>query len=470
MRKWKIMKYKYSLLLLITAIIWGAAFVAQSAGMDYVGPFTFNTARYYLGVIALLPVIVIKDFKSKEKETSFTDKRLWIGGVVCGIFLFLASSVQQLGIVTTTAGKAGFITAFYVVLVPVFSLALKKKPGKLIWLSVTLALVGLYFLCIKDSSELTLSTGDIYLFACAVLFSFQILAIDRFAGEVDCIKLAFIEFLTSALLGTGLMIWEHPAMSDIFSAWIPIGYAGVFSCGVAYTLQMVAQKKVKPAVASILMSLESVFSVTFGAIILREILSFRELIGCGIMFLAVLLAELGPAERKENAMILRKGKKVYLREMTAEDTDDIVRWRNADFVVKNFIYRKPVTKEDHLNWIETKVKTGLVRQFIVCLCENNKSIGSIYFRDIDNEAHTCEFGIFIGEPGMSGKGYGYEGQKLSMDIAFNDMGMETVGLRVLEDNKAAVHIYEKCGFKVVDGQEEFTESGERVIFMRAQKP
>ena len=470
MRKWKIMKYKYSLLLLLTAIIWGAAFVAQSAGMDYVGPFTFNTVRYYLGVIALLPVIVIKDFKSEEKETSFTDRRLLAGGVICGIFLFLASTVQQLGIVTTTAGKAGFITAFYVVLVPVFSLFLKKKPGKLIWLSVILALVGLFFLCIKDPSDLALSKGDIYLFACAILFSLQILAVDKYAGNVDCLKLALIEFLTSALLGTGLMIWEHPSIRDVLSAWIPIGYAGFFSCGVAYTLQMVAQKKVKPAVASILMSLESVFSVLFGAIILREILSLREFIGCGIMFLAVLLAELGPAERKENPMILRKGEKVYLREMTAEDTDDILRWRNADFVVKNFIYREPVTKEDHLNWIETKVKTGLVRQFILCLCKNDKGIGSIYFRDIDNEAKTCEFGIFIGEPGMSGKGYGYEGQKLSMDIAFNDMGMETVDLRVLEDNKAALHIYEKCGFKVVDGQEEFTDAGERVIFMRAVKP
>ena len=460
------MRFKYSLLLFITAIIWGAAFVAQSAGMDYIGPYTFNCVRCYLGVIALLPVIIVKD--TRAKETPWNDKRLVTGGIVCGLFLFLASTSQQIGIVTTSAGKAGFITAFYIVMVPVFSLFLHKKPGKFIWVSVLAAVVGLFFLCIKDPTDLSIARGDYFILACAVLFAFQILAVDKFAPGLDCLKLACYEFLVCAILGTGLMIWEKPSIPSILDAWIPLGYAGFFSCGIAYTLQMVAQKQVKPAVASILMSMESVFSVLFGAIILKEVLTGRELLGCAIMFVAVLLAELNPDALFEK--VVARGERVYLREITTSDTDDIIRWRNSENVVKNFIYRKPVTRKDHLNWLKTKVKTGQVRQFILCLNDTGNGIGSIYFRDIDNEKHTCEFGIFIGEEGATGKGYGYEGQKLAMDTAFGEMGMKEVELRVLEGNIPAIRNYEKCGFTVVPGHEEFTEAGEKVIFMKAVKP
>lgn len=164
------------------------------------------------------------------------------------------------------------------------------------------------------------------------------------------------------------------------------------------------------------------------------------------------------------------GDRVYLREMTIEDTKDIIRWRNAPFVVENFIYKKPLTEEDHLNWIRTKIETGLVRQFVVCDKETDKGFGSIYFRDINNEAHTCEFGIFLGEKEMLGKGLGFESQKVSMDIAFGEMNMEVVELRVLEKNKAAIKNYIKCGFELIEGEEEFTEDGEKVLFMKAVKP
>lgn len=456
---------KYSLLLALTAMIWGAAFVAQSAGMDYMGPYTFNCLRFFLGIIVLLPFIFIKDRKASEK-TLWNDKALWKGGIICGVFLFLASTTQQLGIVSTTAGKSGFITAFYIVLVPIFSLFLKKKPGKLIWISVALAIVGLYFLCMTGES-LHLVKGDIFLFACAVLFSLQILAIDVYAPTVDCLKLTVVEFLVSGVCGIPCMIFEAPTLSGILAGYIALGYAGFFSCGVAYTLQVVAQKEVKPSVASLIMSLEAVFSVIFGFLILKEHLSFRECMGCFIMFAAVILAQVTPSHKEKG---IAMGERVYLREMTKEDTEDIVRWRNAPFVVKNFIYRIPLTIQDHENWIESKVKTGLVKQFVICDAQTGQGFGSIYFRDINEELHTCEFGIFIGEEDRLGKGLGYEAQKLSMDYVFEKMNMNEVSLRVLATNKAAIHNYEKCGFRLIDDKQETTADGEIVLFMKAMKP
>lgn len=288
-------QFKYSLLLLLTAAIWGLGFVAQSAGMDYVGPFTFNGIRNFLAAIVLIPVILVKD-KIEGVTTKWTDKKLIMGGVICGVFLFLASSAQQIGIVTTSTGKSGFITALYIVLVPIASILFKKKPGKFIWISVVLAVLGLYFLCITDS--LTLQTGDIWLFACAVLFTGQILAIDRFAPNLDAVKLSFYEFLTVGVLSIIPIICEKPEMHYILACWLPYLYASVFSSGVAYTLQMVSQKKVEPTVASLLMSLESVFSAIFGFIVLHQQLSVRELIGCALMFAAVILAQLTPSKEK----------------------------------------------------------------------------------------------------------------------------------------------------------------------------
>ena len=457
--------YKYSLLLLLTAIIWGAAFVAQSAGMDYVGPFTFNGVRCLLGSLVLLPIILVIDKIKKTEAMPWNNKNLLLGGVICGVFLFLASSAQQIGITSTSVGKSGFITALYIVLVPILSLFLKKRPGKLIWISVVLALVGLYFLCFNGKESFSLQKGDYYLFACAFLFACQIIAVDIFAPNVDCLKLACIEFFVSGILSIYPMLTEKPDISSIFDAWLSIGYAGFFSCGIAYTLQMVAQKEVKPAVASILMSLESVFSAVFGFLLLGQKLSLRETIGCLIMFGAVLLAQYELPKKK-----VRKGEKTFIRFITSDDTDSIVKWRNSEHVVKNFIYQKPLTAKDHENWLRTKVKTGKVVQFIIGINETKEEIGSVYFRDMDEESHTCEFGIFIGCQDKSGKGYGKEATGLALDYAFHEMNMKKILLRVREKNKAAISTYEKNGFAVISDKVEYTESNDKIIFMEIINP
>lgn len=289
---------KYSFLLLLTACIWGGGFVAQSLGMDFVGPFTFNTIRSFLGGFILIPVILIMDKLKGDKKTPWLDKNLLIGGLICGVLLFLATNSQQIGIKYTTVGKSGFITAFYIVLVPVFSLALKKKPSKFIWISVVLALIGLYLLCITEESSFAVSKGDLFLFACAVLFALQILAVDKYAPLTDCLKLSSLEFIVCGLLGIVFMINENPTSESVFAAWKALFYSGFISCGVAYTLQVVAQKEVKPSVASLIMSLESVFSVLFGFLVLGQHLSRNEIIGCAIMFAAVILAQIEPSKKQ----------------------------------------------------------------------------------------------------------------------------------------------------------------------------
>lgn len=286
---------KYSFLLVLTAVIWGAAFVAQSAGMEYVGPFTFNGTRCFIGALVLWPCAVIMD-KKEGVLTRWKDRNLVLGGLICGVLLFLATTSQQIGIMTSSAGKSGFITALYIVLVPVFSLALRKKPGKMIWVSVILALVGMYFLCIDGKMELKI--GDLWLLSCAALFALQILAVDKFAPDMDVIKLSCYQFMVSGVLSLIPLILEKPVVSDVLDCWLPILYAGVMSSGIAYTLQMEAQKRVKPTVASLIMCLESVFSALFGFLILHEKLSVRELIGCAIMFVAVILVQLPIKSKK----------------------------------------------------------------------------------------------------------------------------------------------------------------------------
>lgn len=287
--------YKYSFLLLFAAVIWGSAFVAQSSGMDHVGPFTFNGIRSFLGSVVLIPVANLVN-KKTDTPTSWKDRELWIAAIACGAFLFLASSAQQIGIQYTSVGKSGFITTFYIVLVPVFSLFLKKKPSKIIWLSVILAITGLYFLCMTEG--FTLAKGDTWIFACAILFAFQILAIDYYAPKVNTVKLSCLQFAVVGVLSIIPMIFEKPVLGDITACVPSIAYAGIMSSGVAYTLQIVGQKHVKPEVASILMSLESVFSVIFGFLLLKQKLSGRELLGCLLMFVAVILIQVVPA--KEN--------------------------------------------------------------------------------------------------------------------------------------------------------------------------
>lgn len=293
---------KNSLLLLLAAVIWGIAFVAQSVGMDYVGGFTFNAVRSLIGSAVLVPLILIPgqnnsdNFETSEAAASTTSgiqkrKDLIIGGISCGICLCLASNFQQFGIKYTTVGKAGFITACYIVIVPIIGLFLGKKCSKFIWAAVAMALIGLYLLCITDG--FSIGKGDLLVLVCAFLFSIHILVIDHFSPKADGVKLSCIQFLTCGILSAiPALILEHPQVPSILAAWQPILYAGVMSCGVAYTLQIIGQKNMNPTVASLILSMESCISVLAGWIILGQQLSAKEILGCVIMFAAIILAQL----------------------------------------------------------------------------------------------------------------------------------------------------------------------------------
>lgn len=297
------MPLKNSLCLLLAATIWGIAFVAQSVGMEYVGPFTFNGVRSLIGAAVLVPVIFLlnrsKDTASAAADPStstttsspYKTRDLWSGGIACGIALFAASNFQQFGIKYTTVGKAGFITACYIVIVPIIGLFLKKKCSPFIWTAVVMALIGLYLLCITDGFSIGL--GDVLVLVCAFLFSLHILVIDYFSPKADGVKLSCIQFLVCGILSMiPALVLEHPQISSILTAWLPILYAGIMSCGVAYTLQIVGQKNVNPTVASLILSLESCISVLAGWVILGQKLSAKELLGCVIMFAAIILAQL----------------------------------------------------------------------------------------------------------------------------------------------------------------------------------
>lgn len=295
---------KSPLLLFLTAVIWGVAFVAQSVGMDYVGPFTFNFVRSIIGGVVLIPCIWLLDRvrggeedangaadESEQAAHSWHQKGLLTGGICCGIALFVASNLQQFGIQYTTVGKAGFITALYIVLVPVIGVFMKKTEGLKIWISVALAVAGLYLLCITDG--FTVSGGDFLVFLCALGFSVHILVIDYFSPRVDGVRMSCIQFFVCGLLsGIGMLLTEHFEWSAVLMAWMPILYAGVMSCGVAYTLQIVGQKGMNPTVASLILSLESVVSVLAGWVLLGQKLSPRELSGCALMFAAIILAQI----------------------------------------------------------------------------------------------------------------------------------------------------------------------------------
>ena len=283
--------WKSPLLLLLTATIWGVAFVAQSVGMDYVEPFTFNGLRNLLGALVLLPVIYGMSGKKAAAVEKKDTRTLWLGGVLCGLCLCVASSLQQIGIQYTTAGKAGFLTAMYIIMVPVFGLFLKKKCSPFVGISIVLATVGLYLLSIKEGFNI--GKGDIYVILCAVVFSMHILVIDYFAPKCNGVKLSCIQFLVCGVLCSVIaLVVEEPTLSGILAAWLPIAYAGVMSCGVAYTLQIIGQKGMNPTVASLILSLESVISVLAGWLLLHQTLSAREIIGCAIMFAAIILAQL----------------------------------------------------------------------------------------------------------------------------------------------------------------------------------
>jgi len=281
--------------LLLTAFIWGVAFVAQSVGMDYIGPFTFNCVRSIIGGLVLIPLVVILGKKNRADKTAEEakeyKKNTVIGGICCGICLCVASNFQQFGIMHTTVGKAGFITALYIIIVPILGIFMKKRVAPIVWVSSVIAVIGFYLLSI--SGRVSINRGDILVLICAVLFSVHILVIDCFSPKGEGVTISCIQFFTSGILcGILMFLFENPQIKDILAAYLPILYAGVMSCGVAYTLQIVGQKNMDPTVASLILSLESVFSALAGWLILGQGLSGKELIGCSLVFVAVLLAQM----------------------------------------------------------------------------------------------------------------------------------------------------------------------------------
>ena len=276
-------------------VIWGSAFIAQSVGMDKIGPFTFQAVRCFLAVVFLFPASALFS-KGKPFWKSWADPALWRSGVICGLALFAASSLQQIGLVYTDAGKAGFLTAMYIVFVPFLGLFLGQRPGRNALLSLIPAIVGLYLLSCTSVSGI--NKGDVLLLLCAVAFSVQILLIDRHCAGLDGLKLNCIQALVAAVLSVPwALLTETVDASRIASCWLPLGYAGVLSMGVAYTLQIVGQKRVAPSAAALLMSLESVFAALFGWLLLHETMTRAELLGCLLVFAAVVISQL--PEKKE---------------------------------------------------------------------------------------------------------------------------------------------------------------------------
>ena len=282
-------------ILLAAALIWGAAFTAQSIGAEHVPAFTFLAARSWIGAAVLLPLLRLTDRRKKGAEgepgSSATGRECLAAGAVCGFFLFAASAAQQIGIAYTTTAKSGFLTAMYVVIVPVIYTVIRRKSSLKIWISVLLAVTGLYLLCMTES--LALGRGDLYTLLCALLYSFQIICVSRFAKKIGAIRLTLLQFLFEAVFATVLSVLaEHPTKEGLMMAAWAILYTGVMSSGAGYTLQTIGQTRVNPAAASLAMSMESVFSAIVGWIILGQSLSGREILGCAVMFSAIVLAEL----------------------------------------------------------------------------------------------------------------------------------------------------------------------------------
>ena len=300
MKREKLFQLRQSLILLLTAVIWGVAFVAQSVGMEYVGPYTFIAVRFSLGALTLLPVILLQgrytagggvNGDSQPDTRAKSGPGLWMGGILCGTALMIASSLQQFGIMKTTVGKAGFITAMYIIIVPILGIFIGKRIRPLIWLCVLIAAVGLYLLSMSGS--FVLQTGDGLCLACAFVFAVQIMLIDHFVDEVDGVRLSAIQFLTASVLGTVMMLlFEHPSWRALYEARVSLLYTGIMSSGVAYTLQIIGQRGLNPTIASLIMSLESVIAAVAGFIFLHQAFTSRELIGCILMAAAIVLAQL----------------------------------------------------------------------------------------------------------------------------------------------------------------------------------
>ena len=278
-----------TLAILAATVIWGSAFVAQSVGMEKVGPFTFQTSRCLMAVAFLLAVIFLS---APQQFSAFCkNKKLWQSGILCGCALFLATGMQQVGLQYTDAGKAGFLTAMYIVLVPVLGLFLGRKPPKLTIPAIFLAIVGLYLLsCVGVSS---INPGDVLMIGCALMFAVQITLVDRYSGDLNGLHLNCVQCITCAVLSAiATILTEQPRIPDILACSGPIAYAGVLSLGVAYTLQIVGQQRLEPTPASLLMSLESVFAVLSGWLILKETMTGFEIMGCILIFAAVILSQI----------------------------------------------------------------------------------------------------------------------------------------------------------------------------------
>lgn len=307
------------LLLLLAALIWGVAFVAQSVGMDYMGPFTFNGARFLMGSAVLVPFIVFRkrfrpskqgqqahqigekkwdEVRQAETEENKNKRTALIGGICCGLALCPAALFQQFGILYTTVGKAGFITTLYIILVPIAGIFMKKAPSGKVWIGAALAAFGFYLLCINEG--FTLSRGDGLVFIGSILFTVHILVIDYFSPKADGVEISCVQFLTAGVISSIFaFIFEKPELSGFVDGIIPLAYAGIMSSGVAYTLQVIGQRDTEPAVASLLLSMESVFSLLAGWMILGQALSTRELMGCGLVFAAVILVQLPGSGKSE---------------------------------------------------------------------------------------------------------------------------------------------------------------------------
>lgn len=293
-------KLRGSLSLLAATVIWGFAFIAQSVGMELIGPFTFQMVRCFLAVVFLLPFSHLLDMGKcslKDSLRQWLNPRLWKAGMICGVALFAASSLQQIGLVYTDAGKAGFITAMYIVLTPILGLFLKRKPPKTTFFSVILAVIGLYLLSCMGVTEI--NKGDLYLMGCALAFGVQINCIGHFAKGLDGFRMNCIQSLTVAVLSIPFVaLTETVNVPNLLACWFPLCFAGMLSMGLAYSLQIVGQKHLDPATAALIMSLESVFAALGGWWLLNERMSIQELIGCALVFAAVVISQI-PIESKK---------------------------------------------------------------------------------------------------------------------------------------------------------------------------
>ncbi|KEZ85948.1 membrane protein [Clostridium sulfidigenes] len=298
---------KANILLLLTAAIWGLAFVAQKVGAEHVGAFTYNGIRFALGSISLIPLILFLNKKKRENEETQNNDRDSLkltvkAGIIAGCALFIATSLQQMGVMGTTAGKAGFITGLYMVIVPILGLFLKQKVNKSTWIGIVIAIIGLYLLSINE--DFSISNGDLLVLIGSVGWAVHILLIDNFTKKIDPLKLSSVQFATCSILSLVMaIIFEDINMVGISGAMVSILYGGLLSVGVAYTLQVVAQKNAKPSHAAILLSMESVFGALGGAMFLGERIGARGLVGCILIFIAIIISQLKPSEKGSKDMV-----------------------------------------------------------------------------------------------------------------------------------------------------------------------